>query len=268
MLVFIMIFLSWAFLLLSYFFQIPHLAVVFIYPWIPGIVALVEAKRKGISLSLSKDRENGWKLAFLFPFLIWIAAFLVSVPFGELAIPLVIQKIFSGGMNPFVVWLVALVLASMGAFLGAALGLISNLGKEFFWRGVLFEKWKEKGWWKGSLMIGFFSGVWFLPFYLYSSWKIPAFTPSGAIAILPYYLLLAPIFQFIRMRSQSVLPVAFFQGLLDTLNGCILFSFIQPNLSLVGMTGIAGLIVLVGFNACLYLYLSNGESLKGIFLQK
>ncbi len=262
MLVFIVIFLSWTFLFLSYFFQIPHLALVFIYPWIPGFVALIEAKRKNLSLSISKERENGWKLAFVFPFFIWFATFIMSIPFGELAIPLVIQKIFSEGVNPVVVWIVAFFLASVGAFLGAALGLISNLGKEFFWRGVLFERWKEKGYWKASLMIGFFSVIWFLPFYLYSSWKIPTFTPYGAICIFPYYLLLAPVFQFIRMRSQSVLPVAFFQGLLDTLNGSILFSFIQPNLSLIGMTGLAGLIVFAGINGGLYVYLSKGFVLK------
>ena len=264
MLVFVVLFLSWSFLFLTHFLHIPHLAFVFIYPWIPGVVALVQAKRKGLSLSISKDVHNGWKEALILPFILLPLTFLMCVPFGELAPPPMVQKLFSGRVNPFVVWSLTFVIGCVGAFLGAAFGLISNLGKEFFWRGVLFERWKEKGWWRASWMIGLYSGIWFLPFYLYSSWKIPTFSPYGAICILPYFVLSAPIFQFIRIRSQSILPVAFSQGLLDTLNGCIIFSFIQPNLALVGMTGLAGLIVLAGINSALYFYFGRGE----LFLAK
>ena len=137
-----------------------YLAFAVLYMWVPGLVALAFARKEGVGLPLAFRPNRFWLFAWLFPVALSLLSLPLSLPFAPWkglawALPEGLPRIPEAAL-----W--ALVLLQ-GLFAGATVNLLAALGEELFWRGYLWEKLRERGFWPASLEIGFYWGLWHAP---------------------------------------------------------------------------------------------------------
>ena len=144
-------------------------------------------------------------------------------------------------VHPVVIALLA------GLAAGLTVNAVAGLGEELGWRGFLQKNLEELGFWKSSVLIGLIWGIWHAPIILQGH-NYPEHPLLGVVMMIIFCILLAPIFSFIRLKSGSVIAASVLHG---TLNGTGVLAIILikgGNDLLVGITGLAGFIVLAVAN--------------------
>jgi membrane protease YdiL (CAAX protease family) len=215
-------------------------------------------------------RLNRWFLiAWLLPLGISLAAIFTSVMFtdvqftsdasssrfiqhiariadGELSEQLEAQ-ISNIPVHPF--WLG---LAS-GLIAGLTINAIAGFGEELGWRGLMQRELAYIGFWKSSLVIGVIWGLWHIPIVL-KGHNYPEHPVIGTLMMILLMMLLAPIFAFVSIRAGSVIAAAIIHGSFNAMAGLTLVVIKGGNDLTVGVSGLAGMIVLAAVNLFIFVY--------------
>ncbi len=135
----------------------------------------------------------------------------------------------------------------VGLFLGMVAGITINaiaaFGEEAGWRGFLLSQWQHMGFWKSSFLIGLVWGIWHAPLILQGH-NYPQHPVIGVFMMTIWCILLAPIFSYIRLRSNSVIAVSILHGSINGTYGLAIMVVKGGNDLLIGPLGLAGFAVL------------------------
>lgn len=130
---------------------------------------------------------------------------------------------------------------------GITINALAAYGEELGWRGFLYDELQPLGFWKSSMLIGLIWGVWHAPFILQGH-NYPHYPLFGIAMMIVWCVLLSPLFCFIRSKSRSVIPAAIMHGTLNGTFTLAIFLLKGGNELLIGITGLAGFIVLALVN--------------------
>jgi membrane protease YdiL (CAAX protease family) len=210
--------LSWGLALLGYALGVRPgspaiLALGVLYMWAPGLVALLFARREGVRLPLAFRPNPYWLFAWLFPVPLTLLSVLLSLPFGAYR---GLAWAFPENSPPLPEPLLLVLALFQGMVAGATVNLLVALGEELMWRGYLWERVRERGFWPATLEIGFHWGLWHAPLILLFGHNYPNERLLGVPMMILFTLLLTPALLYVREKGGSVWPAALLHG---TLNG-------------------------------------------------
>ena len=140
-----------------------------------------------------------------------------------------------------------------GLVAGITINAVAGFGEELGWRGLLQKEFGYMGFWKSSAIIGVIWGVWHAPIIL-AGHNYPQHPLVGALMMIVLCILFAPIFSYVRLRANSVIAAAIIHGSLNATAGLSLMVVKGGNDLSVGVTGLAGFIVLALVNVGLLLH--------------
>ncbi|HPL54287.1 MAG TPA: CPBP family intramembrane metalloprotease [Bacillota bacterium] len=242
------------------------------YMFIPMLVALVVQKLiykepiikpLGISFKL-----NWWFLAaWLLPSIIAFAALGVSLlfpgveyspemagmfeKFESMLTPEQLEQMKNqAAASPIhLIWIGLL----QGLIAGITINAVAGFGEELGWRGLLQREFGYMGFWKSSAIIGVVWGIWHAPIILQGH-NYPQHPLAGVLMMIIFTLLLSPIFSYVRLKAKSVIAAAIIHGSLNAVVGLSTMVVKGGNDLTVGVTGLAGFIVLAFVNVGLFIY--------------
>ncbi|CFX42964.1 CAAX amino terminal protease [Syntrophomonas zehnderi OL-4] len=131
-----------------------------------------------------------------------------------------------------------------GLIAGITVNAVAAFGEELGWRGFLLREFRELGFWRASLLIGFIWGLWHAPVILQGH-NYPQHPVAGVGMMIIWCMLLTPIFVYIRVKAQSVIAAAIMHGTLNGTAGLAILMIQGGNDLTVGLTGLAGFLVLL-----------------------
>jgi membrane protease YdiL (CAAX protease family) len=244
--------------------------VLLVYMFMPMTAAIIVQKviyrqplRKPLAISF---RPNRWFLVAWFLFAIAaLATIVVSV--------LVPGVEYSADMAGFIARFasaltpeqLAEMKAQMAAFpihplwIGVAEGLIAGItinavaafGEELGWRGLLQRELLHLGFWKSSALIGVIWGIWHAPIII-QGYNYPQHPVAGVAMMTVFTLLLSPILGYVTLKAKSVVAAAIAHGTLNGTAGIPLMVLVGGNDLTVGITGLAGFVVLAAINLAIF----------------
>jgi membrane protease YdiL (CAAX protease family) len=215
------------------------------YMWTPGLVALLFARREGVRLPLTFRPNRYWLFAWLFPVPLTLLSVLLSLPFGAYR---GLAWAFPENSPPLPEPLLLVLALFQGMVAGATVNLLVALGEELMWRGYLWERVRERGFWPATLEIGFHWGLWHAPLILLFGHNYPNERLLGVPMMILFTLLLTPALLYVREKGGSVWPAALLHGTLNGVAGLSLVLVERTNDLLVGVVGLPGLFLLALFN--------------------
>ncbi|MBW6394119.1 MAG: CPBP family glutamic-type intramembrane protease [Thermus sp.] len=228
-----------------------YLAFGFLYMWIPGLVALSFARKEGVHLPLALRPNRYWLFAWLFPVALTLLSIPLSLPFGAWkgweALRQTVPQEAAQAIPETLSALFPLVLILSALVAGATVNLLAALGEELLWRGYLWERLKERGFWPASLEIGFWWGLWHAPLIL-AGHNYPREPLLGVPMMILFTLALTPGLLWVREKAGSVLAAALFHGTLNAIAGLSLLLVEHTHDLLIGVVGLPGLFLLSLFN--------------------
>jgi membrane protease YdiL (CAAX protease family) len=151
---------------------------------------------------------------------------------------------------PVVFWLMMIVQPLVA---GVTINAVAAFGEELGWRGFLFRAWGHLGFWRASLLIGAVWGLWHAPL-IAQGHNYPQHPWLGVGLMVVWCTLLSPPFQYIRLRTGSVVAASVMHGTLNASAGIALMFLRGGGDLLVGVTGLAGMLALVAINAALFVF--------------
>lgn len=151
-------------------------------------------------------------------------------------------------VHPF--WLIL----GQGMVAGATVNVIAAFGEELGWRGLLWQEWRAWGFWKASAAVGAVWGLWHAPMILLGH-NYPQHPVAGVFMMTLFAMLATPWHAYVRERGGSVLPAAIMHGTLNATAAAATIVLTGGSDLLVGVSGLAGMLALVGLNAVLALAL-------------
>ncbi|OGH94914.1 MAG: hypothetical protein A2X43_12235 [Candidatus Margulisbacteria bacterium GWD2_39_127] len=143
-----------------------------------------------------------------------------------------------------------------GLFAGATINAVVAFGEELGWRGFLQKELGGLGFWRSSFLIGIIWGLWHAPLVLHGL-NYPQHPVAGIYMMTIWAVLLSPIIAYIRLRAKSVLAAAVMHGTLNATYGISIMVVSGGSDLTVGLTGLAGFIVLIVANLILYYSVSE-----------
>jgi membrane protease YdiL (CAAX protease family) len=141
----------------------------------------------------------------------------------------------------------------LGLIAGITINAVAGFGEELGWRGFLQREFGYMGFWKSSVVIGVIWGIWHAPIILQGH-NYPQHPVGGAFMMVVLCVLLAPIFSYVRLRSKSVIAAAIIHGSFNATYGLALVVVKGGNDLTMGVTGLAGFIVLAIMNLGILIY--------------
>ena len=140
-----------------------------------------------------------------------------------------------------------------GLIFGITINAVAAFGEELGWRGLLQRELSHLGFWKSSALIGVIWGVWHAPVII-QGWNYPQHPVPGVFMMIFWTLLLAPIFGYVTLKSRSVLAAAIIHGTLNATASIPLLVIVGGNDLTVGITGLAGFVVLAIINLAIFVF--------------
>ncbi len=140
-----------------------------------------------------------------------------------------------------------------GLIAGITVNAVAGFGEELGWRGLLQKELCNMGFFKSSTIIGFIWGLWHAPIVL-QGLNYPEHPVAGLFMMILWCILLSPIFSYVRLRGKSVIAAAIIHGSLNGNTGLAIMIVKGGNDLIIGVTGLAGFIVLIFVNIVLFLY--------------
>lgn len=230
--------------------------VAFAFMWGPFIAALICAyifDRERLTDALAVNPKfNRWLLAaWLIPILIAVASVLISA----LAPGVGLTDWLSGtlaimpeGQNPnplnFSVPVFTAVMALNVIMFGPLINGLLLISEELGWRGYLWDKIIDNGFWKASLFTGIVWGLWHAPL-IAAGHNYPELSPALAIIVMTVFTTaMCPIIGYVRLKSKSVWGASLFHGTINAVAGATLISLSPAVMPWKGIIGIGGFIAL------------------------
>lgn len=140
-----------------------------------------------------------------------------------------------------------------GLIAGITINAIAGFGEELGWRGLLQREFGYLGFWKSSAIIGIIWGIWHAPIILQGH-NYPQHPFAGVLMMTIFTLLLSPIFSYVRLKAKSVIAAAIIHGSFNATVGLSIMVIKGGSDLTVGVTGLAGFIVLALANIGLFVY--------------
>ena len=144
-----------------------------------------------------------------------------------------------------------------GLVAGVSINAVAGFGEELGWRGFLQRELGFLGFWKSAALIGLIWGVWHAPLILQGH-NYPQHPAAGVLMMGAFCLLLSPLFSYIRLKAGSVLAAAILHGTLNATGGLALMVVKGGDDLTIGITGVAGLIVLAILDVGIFLLVKAG----------
>lgn len=138
-----------------------------------------------------------------------------------------------------------------GMIAGITVNALAAFGEELGWRGFLLQEFKALGFAKASLFIGIIWGVWHAPIILQGH-NYPQHPAAGVFLMILFCMLLTPLINFATIKANSVIAAAVMHGTLNGTAGIAIMMLKGGSDLTIGMTGAAGLIILLITNVILY----------------
>ena len=242
------------------------------YMFIPMLIAILV--QKGIygeplrqPLGISWRFNRWWLVAWFLPLVVALVTFGLSLLFPGVSYSPEMAGLverFRGLMTPeqfeqmqnqmaaFPVhpfWLTLL----QGLVAGITINAVAGFGEELGWRGFLQNELGYLGFWKSSVLIGGIWGIWHAPLILQGH-NYPQHPVVGVFMMIVFCLLLGPVFSLIRLKAKSVIAAAIIHGSLNATAGLAIMLVQGGNDLLIGITGLAGFIVLAVVNGGIFVF--------------
>ena len=151
------------------------------------------------------------------------------------------------------VWgLIGITLLS-GLFAGVTINAVFAFGEEIAWRGFLMKEFKGKKFLSAVLWIGVIWGFWHAPLIL-NGHNYPQHPVVGVFMMVLLCILLTTMLMYFRKKSGSVIVAAIMHGTINAVSGITALVVTPANDLLYGAAGVAGMIVLLVVDVCLFLY--------------
>ena len=238
-----------------------------VYMFIPMTSAIIVQKlvyraplKKPLRIAF---RPNRWFLvAWVLPVLIALATLGVSLLFPGVTLSPGKKDLFEDflltpdrlGIHTHRFWVGFCLALLQGPVTGITFLGILAFGGEVGWRGFLQRELGALGFWKASAIIGLTWGFWYAPL-IPRGLNYPLHPWAGVFVMTAMTVLLAPLLGYMTIKADSVVAAALFMG---TFNGAaaVLATYgVQGgNDLLMGMSGLAGLIVLLIANVGLAVF--------------
>jgi membrane protease YdiL (CAAX protease family) len=150
-------------------------------------------------------------------------------------------------LHPF--WLALL----LGLVAGPTVNAVAAFGEEVGWRGLLLRELEALGLWRASAVIGVVWGFWHAPLIVLGH-NYPQHPGAGVFLMTVLTVLLSPLLGYLTLRAGSVVAAAVFHGTLNATAGLAIL-VVQGGSDLsVGVTGLAGFVVLLLANIGLFVF--------------
>src|SRR5262249_29729278 len=141
-------------------------------------------------------------------------------------------------LHPF--WLALL----QGLVAGPTVNAVAAFGEESGWRGLLLRELEALGFWRASAVIGGVWGVWDGPRTVLGT-NYPERPWAGVLMMTGLTVLLSPLLGYLTLRAGSVVAAAIFHGTFNATAGLALLVVRGGSDLTVGVTGLAGFVVLL-----------------------
>jgi uncharacterized protein len=146
-----------------------------------------------------------------------------------------------------------LLTALQGIVAGLTINAVAGFGEELGWRGFLLREFKSWSFIKASVVIGFIWGIWHTPIILMGH-NYPQHPQLGVAMMVVWCILLAVVFNYVTIKTKSVVAAAVMHGTLNGTAGVGIMMLDGGTDLTVGVTGFAGFIALFILILLIYLY--------------
>lgn len=240
-----------------------------VYMFVPMVCAVAvqkhygEAVRRPLGISFKVNRW--WLAAWLLPPVIAFGALGVSLLFPGVSyspglegmleryesvltpeqLELIKKQIEESPVHP--IWLALI----QGLFAGITINAVAGFGEELGWRGFLQREFGDMGFWRASILIGVIWGVWHAPLILQGH-NYPQYPVVGVFMMIGWAVLLSPTFSYVRIKGKSVIAAAIIHGTVNATYGISVMVLKGGNELLIGVTGLAGFVVLLVVNLIIF----------------
>ena len=227
---------------------IPLLAVIFTQ------LIFKEPVLKGLGISFKINRW--WWIGWLLMPVIAMATLGITLlmpgarwtPDGEM-----VQQSLQSMPEGIGVWGIIGISLLSGLFAGITINALFAFGEEIAWRGFLMKEFKGRKFLSAVLWIGVIWGLWHAPLIL-NGHNYPQHPVAGVFMMVILCLLLTTMLMYFRKKSGSVIVAAIMHGTINAVAGVCALVVTPANDLLYGAAGLAGMIVLLVVNVCLYLF--------------
>lgn len=139
-----------------------------------------------------------------------------------------------------------------GFIAGITINALFAFGEEIGWRGYLLKQFAGKKFLSTAIIIGAIWGLWHAPLILMGH-NFPDHPVIGVLIMTISCMCLAPIVQYIRVKSGSVIAAAIFHGTFNAFATFVAFSLNRFDDLLTNVMGVAGIVVMLITIGILYL---------------
>lgn len=140
-----------------------------------------------------------------------------------------------------------------GLFTGATINALFAFGEESGWRGYLLSQFKGQHFTKSALIIGAIWGVWHSPLILLGH-NYPEHPVAGVFMMVLLCMAFAPLIQYFRVKSGSVIVAAIIHGTFNAVAGLSILLINNFNELICGSTGLAGILSLLAIDLLFFLF--------------
>jgi membrane protease YdiL (CAAX protease family) len=140
-----------------------------------------------------------------------------------------------------------------GLVAGITVNAVAAFGEELGWRGLLLRELEALGFWRSSTVIGIVWGFWHAPLIVLGH-NYPQHPWVGVFMMTVMTVLLSPILSYVTLRANSVLAAAIFHGTFNATAGLAIMVVEGGNDLTVGVTGLAGFVVLLLADIGLFIF--------------
>ena len=146
-----------------------------------------------------------------------------------------------------------------GLIAGITINTLAGFGEELGWRGLMLKELSHLGFWKTSWITGLVWGIWHAPVIMMGH-NYPDHPMAGVAMMTIFCILISPLFTLVALRSGSTIAAAVLHGGFNALSGIAVLLLSGGNDLLIGVTGTAGISVLVVLNLVILKFLRTGKS--------
>jgi len=238
-------------------------------PFLASFIVTKFLKKESFTEKIGlKFKINRWFFVswFIFVFIIFLTIF-ISTLFPKVSFSLKMEGFFEKysyllkdpsslkmkeqmESKPILFFILAII---QSLFAGITINALAAFGEESGWRGFLLNEYKEKSFIEASIRIGLIWGVWHSP-VVANGLNYPQHPQIGVFMMIIWCILLTFIFNYLRIKSKTVLSSAVIHGTLNAMAGFSILYIIGGNDITVGITGLAGFLSLLIFNLIIFIY--------------
>ena len=151
------------------------------------------------------------------------------------------------------IWGMIIITVLSGMIAGITINAVFALGEEIAWRGFLLKELEGKSFLAVALGTGAFWGFWHSPLIL-NGHNYPDHPVAGVFMMIVMCILMTPMLMYFRKKSGSVIVPAIMHGTINAVAGITQLLVTPSNDLLYGSAGVAGFIVFLLVDLCIFVY--------------